>query len=99
MCVRVCVWVYVCMRVCARSHGLCDSCTAGACGQAGHGGDGAADGEDEAGADAGPDLPDREHEVAGRPDQLGVVGEGVLRLGHADRHLVEPGVIRVVRLV
>mmetsp|Transcript_14930 Transcript_14930/g.38363 ORF Transcript_14930/g.38363 Transcript_14930/m.38363 type:complete len:613 (+) Transcript_14930:23-1861(+) len=66
-----------------------DVIVGGAGGQARHGHHGADEREDEARAGGGAHVADGQHEAAGGALDLGVVGEGVLRLGHADGQLVQ----------
>ena len=58
-------------------------------GQARHGHDVAGERHHEAGAGSDLDVPHRDTEALGRAQALGVVGEGVLGLGHADGQVGE----------
>ena len=58
-------------------------------GQAGHGHDIPGEGDDEAGAGAHLQVANGDLKALGGPQQGGVVGEGVLGLGHANRHIPE----------
>ncbi len=67
--------------------------------QAGHGHDVTGEGDDEAGAGGDFEVADRDAEIF-RCALLGrVIGEGVLGLGHADRHLVEAELFELLELL
>ena len=67
--------------------GHVDALSSGHLGQAGHGDDIAREGHDEARARIQAHLADVQREALGRTQRLGIVGEGILGLGDADRRL------------
>ena len=68
-------------------------------GQAGHGEDVAGEGNQEAGAGGDLNVPHGDGEVLRGTQELGVIGEGILGLGHADGQVIKAEVGELLELL